>query len=612
MQNAESILQAMRKLGSNRLPLTRVYRSLYSEDLFLAAYAKIYRNQGALTPGTEDDTVDGMSLQRIQKIIVALRYERFRFRPARRIHIPKKKGGTRPLGLPNFSDKLVQEVIRMLLEAYYEPRFRDSSHGFRPQRGCHTALVNIKHRCRGTAWFIEGDIKGCFDTIDHDILMTSLQRDIHDRRLLRLIRQGLKAGVMEGWKYHVTHSGTPQGGILSPLLANIYLNQLDTFVEDELIPQYTRGEARVHNIEYRRVAYELEQAKRQGNVQEAKRLKLRLRQLPSKNPQDPNFRRLRYIRYADDFILSFIGPKIEAVEIRDQIQHFLEAKLGLTMSLEKTLITHARTQHAHFLGYAISTYHANDKLSVNPDRGGFKRRSANGRIRLGIPYGRVDACAREFQRRGKPYHDSRLIDCSDAHIIAIFQARFRGIAEYYKYAVDRYRLSKLKYAMEQTLVKTLARKYQCTSRQIYARYHGQQIVNGKTYKTLQLTIPTASGTRIIFWGAIPLTYVKQGIEPIPDTINYAYHYVYSDLIQRLQADTCELCGAQDHCEVHHVRKLADLKQRWANRKHVPSWVKRMIAMQRKTLVVCRQCHMNIHAGRPIPNSRMRTLESRVH
>ncbi len=244
MQNANSILQAMQKLGSKQAPLTRVYRSLYNEDLFLAAYAKIYRNPGILTPGTDDETADGMNRQRIRTLIAALRQERFRFHPARRIHIPKKHGGSRPLSLPNFSDKLVQEVLRMLLEAYYEPRFRDSSHGFRPQRGCHTALNNIKHQFRGSAWFIEGDIKGCFDTIDHEVLMTILKRNIHDQRLLRLIQQGLQAGVMEGWNYHVTHSGTPQGGILSPLLANIYLHELDTWMEDELIPQYTRGKAK--------------------------------------------------------------------------------------------------------------------------------------------------------------------------------------------------------------------------------------------------------------------------------------------------------------------------------------------------------------------------------
>lgn len=160
MQNAEQILQAMQKLGEKRIPLTRVYRCLFSEDLFLPAYDKIARNRGALTPGTEDDTADGMNLDRIRRIIEQLRNERFRFHPARRIYRPKKNGGQRPLGLPNFSDKLVQQVLRVLLEAYYEPRVRDSSHGFRPGRGCHTALASLK-KFKGAAWFIEGDIRAC-------------------------------------------------------------------------------------------------------------------------------------------------------------------------------------------------------------------------------------------------------------------------------------------------------------------------------------------------------------------------------------------------------------------------------------------------------------------
>jgi group II intron reverse transcriptase/maturase len=237
MQKANQILQAVRKLGEQRQPLTRVYRSLYCEELFIAAYGKIYRNEGAMTPGTEDDTVDGMNLAYIRDLIEALRYERYRFRPARRQPIPKEKGGTRPLGIQNFTEKLVGEVLRMLLEAYYEPRFSDSSHGFRPNRGCHTALAAVKHRFIGTGWFIEGDIKGCFDHIDHEVLLSILARDIHDGRLLNLIRLSLKAGALDNWTYHETHSGTPQGAVLSPLLANIYLNELDTFIEDELIPR---------------------------------------------------------------------------------------------------------------------------------------------------------------------------------------------------------------------------------------------------------------------------------------------------------------------------------------------------------------------------------------
>jgi group II intron reverse transcriptase/maturase len=213
MQTAEHILQAMRKLGEKRMPLTRVYRCLYSEDLFLAAYDKIARNQGALTRGVDDDTVDGMNLKRIREVIEALRYERYRFKPARRVYIPKKSGGKRPIANPSFTDKLVQEALRMLLEAYYEPRFCESSHGFRPGRGCHTALTRVRQKFDGKAWFIEGDVKGCFDNIDHQVLLDILSKDIQDGRLLHLIHMALEAGYMEDWVYHKTYSGTSQGGV---------------------------------------------------------------------------------------------------------------------------------------------------------------------------------------------------------------------------------------------------------------------------------------------------------------------------------------------------------------------------------------------------------------
>lgn len=251
MQKANQILQAIRKMGEKNIPLTRVYRNLYCEELYLAAYGKIYRNKGALTPGTDpEDTIDAMNMRRIRKLIKALRAERFHFRPVRGKDIPKKKGGTRPLGMPNFTDKLMQEVLRMVLEAYYEPRFRDSSHGFRPKRGCHTALSHLSRRFVGSAWFIEGDIRGCFDSINHDVMMTILSRNIQDGRLLRLIEDSLKAGLVKEWYYQKTHSGVPQGGVLSPILSNIYLNELDCFVEDILIPRFTRGKRRARNPEY--------------------------------------------------------------------------------------------------------------------------------------------------------------------------------------------------------------------------------------------------------------------------------------------------------------------------------------------------------------------------
>ena len=608
MQTAEQILQAIRKMGEKRIPLTRVYRCLYSEDLFLAAYDKIGRNKGALTPGTEDDTADGMNLKRIQNIIAQLRQEKFRFRPSRRIHVPKKSGGSRPLGLPNFTEKLVQEVLRMVLEAYFEPRFRDSSHGFRPGCGCHTALTAIHHRFGGTTWFIEGDIRGCFDHIDHQVLMDILSRDIHDGRLLNLIRMGLKAGYMEDWQYNRTYSGTPQGGVLSPLLSNIYLHELDAFIEDVVIPQNTQGKHRAPNLEYHRVRYQLKCARQAGNDLKVQGLEQRLHQLPSQDTQDPNYRRLKYCRYADDFILGFIGPKVEAEAVKEAIRTFLADKLHLEMSTSKTLVTHARTEHAKFLGYAISIYHADTKLT--PARCGgklVKRRNLNGSVRLGIPYGAVDERAKRYQCRGKPIQEATILHYSDAQIINTYQQRFRGLAEYYKYAIDRRQLWKLKYVMEVALTKTLANKFRSSVPRVYRRYRGTRTIDDFTYKTLQVEVPTKHGTKTIYWGGIPLRIVKPGTETINDTIprgSETTAYRKSDLIQRLQASECELCGAEKDCQVHHVRKLSDLKKRWRGRKEKPVWVKTMIAIQRKTLVVCARCHADIHAGRPTPKRRM--------
>ncbi len=604
MQKAEQILQALRKLGEKRQPLTRVYRCLFSEDLFLAAYDKIARNKGALTPGVENDTVDGMNLERIRRIIEQLRNERLHFRPVRRVQIPKSSGGTRPLGIPNFSEKLVQEALRMVLEAYYEPRFRNSSHGFRPERGCHTALTSIHHEFRGVAWFIEGDIRGCFDNIDHQVLTEILSRDIQDGRLLNLIRMSLEAGYMEDWQYHRTYSGTPQGGILSPLLANIYLHELDTFVEDGLIPQYTRGKRRAPNLEYYRLGYAIKCARVQGDARRVRELEQQRRQLPSQDTHDSTFRRLKYGRYADDFILGFVGPKSEAEAIKAALSAFLREKLHLEMSESKTLITHARTEHARFLGYAVNIFHADSKMTPRSGTT-YKTRSINGHIRLGVPYGRVFEFAQRYQRNGKPTHEAALLYYSDAEIIEVYQQRFRGVAEYYKYATDRPMLGQLKYVMEVALTKTLAYKFKTSVARIYQQYRGTHTVNGYTYKTLQVEVPTQKGTRSIRWGAIPLKVVKPGVEPIDDSRRRDGPLSSrTDLIRRLQAKECELCGSQTNCDVHHIHKLADLKKRWQGRKDKPEWVRRMIALRRKTLVVCPKCHTAIHAGKPSLNERI--------
>src|SRR5215210_273658 len=235
MREAETILSIVRERGRRGLPLERVYRLLFNPELYLTAYEKIYRNDGALTPGSTGETADGMSLAKIEAITGALRHERYRWRPARRVYIEKPRSNKlRPLGIPSWSDKLVQEVIRLILEAYYEPQFSDRSHGFRPGRGCHTALSEIQRKWSGTTWFVEGDISDCFGSLDHSILLSILAEKIHDNRFLRLIENLLKAGYLEEWRFNATLSGTPQGGILSPILSNIYLDRLDKYVEQAL------------------------------------------------------------------------------------------------------------------------------------------------------------------------------------------------------------------------------------------------------------------------------------------------------------------------------------------------------------------------------------------
>ncbi|MBZ9645603.1 reverse transcriptase/maturase family protein, partial [Streptomyces sp. PSKA30] len=344
MQSAATVLGVLRERGRRNLPCDELYRQLFNPQLYLLAYGRIYANHGVMTPGITSETVDGMSQRKISRIVEAMRHERYWFRPVRRVRIPKKNGKMRPLGLPTWSDKLVGEVVRLLLEAYYELTFSDRSHGFRPRRGCHTALREVDHTWTGTAWFIEGDIADCFGSLDHQVLLSILGEKIHDQRFLRLVRNLLNAGYLEDWRWGSTLSGAPQGGVASPVLSNIYLHRLDEFVEAVLIPEYTRGDRRARNPAYLEMQNLLAQARRRGDRAQARMLRQRMVSLPSSDPNDPGYRRLRYIRYADDHLLGFSGPKAEAEQIKQRLARFLRDELRLELSQDKTLITHARTK----------------------------------------------------------------------------------------------------------------------------------------------------------------------------------------------------------------------------------------------------------------------------
>ena len=464
MQNAETVLNVIRERGERGLPLENIYRLLYNRNLYLRAYGRIYSNQGATTKGITAETVDGMSLAKIDRIIEALRYERFRWTPVRRVNLPKPNGGTRPLGIPTWTDKLLQEVIRMILEAYYEPQFSDHSHGFRPDRGCHTALGDVVTHWTGVRWFVEGDIKGCFDNIDHEVLLSVLGEKLQDNRFLRLLKYLLKAGYMEDWKYGRTLSGTPQGGVVSPILANVYLDRLDKYVETVLIPAHTRGKARRHNEQWQALTSQIRTHRRAGRHTEAAMLHKERLQVPSSDPFDPGYRRLRYVRYADDFVLGFSGPKAEAGQIKESLETFLSNTLKLALSREKTLITHATSQAARFLGYELVNQQANDKL----DRTG--RRKVNGRIGLRVPVKVIEQHYRAYMKNGKPAHRNVLIHDEDYSIVDRCQAEFRGVVEYYKLAVNVSHLRRLQWVMSQSLAKTLAAKHRTTCRKIIRSY----------------------------------------------------------------------------------------------------------------------------------------------
>ncbi len=580
MREEPKYLKIVRSRGEQKLPLERVFRNMLTEELFLIAYSKVSSNKGAMTAGTDkDDTTDGMSIKRISRIITSLKEGSYKPKPVRREYIPKSNGKLRPLGIPNFTDRLIQEVVRMILNEYYEPQFSNLSHGFRPGRGCHTALNQISKNWKGTKWFVEGDIKGCFDNIDHDLLIQIMEKKIKDNRLLSLIRKWLKAGYVENWKYNETYSGTPQGGVISPILTNIYLNELDAKIEEKML-SFNKGVRRRVNPEWNRFNNAYQKAKRLGNKQEALRIKKEFDEaksngLPYGDPNDPNFKRIKYARYADDFLVGIVGSKEEAHLIKQEISKFLLDDLKLTLSNDKTKITHARTNAASFLGYEISTQHSTTRKGIN------------GEIVLRMPIKVEREWIKRYSRNGKPYHRTELLNSSDHEIISQMNSELYGLYEYYKMAQNVRRIYNVKYVALQTTIKTLATKHNTSVPRAMRKYShkangvkgliAKSVANGKTYST-------TFGCKPIKWNKYP----KAGIS---DTVIKNRLSGRSDLLTRISNDTCELCGNKGDIEVHHIRHMKDIKKGKAD------WQIRMSAMNRKTLIVCPTCHDNIHAGR---------------
>ena len=487
MRSPERVLNSLNEHSKDSsYKFERLYRILFNEELFYVAYQKIASNGGSTTKGSDGRSIDEMSLARIETLIASLKDESYQPHPSRRVHIPKKNGKTRPLGIPAFEDKLVQEVVRMILEAIYEGHFETTSHGFRPKRSCHTALLHIQKTFSGAKWFIEGDIKGFFDNIDHDVLVGILRERISDDRFIRLIRKFLKAGYVEDWTFHNTYSGMPQGGIVSPILANIYLDKLDKYVK-EYIRHFDMGTKRRPGKESNDLANE-----RKRTVRKLKKIKdgtekaalvARLKAIeqeraafPSGDEMDGSYRRLKYIRYADDFILGVIGSKEDALRIKEDIKSFLSESLALELSEEKTLITHTG-KSAKFLGYEIFVRKSND---TKRSKYGVLRRVFNKRIQLALGKDTFKKKLLEYRvleikiHNGKEYWKAKsrpkLSNNNDFEILDRYNKEIKGIYNYYCLANNCSSLSKLGYIMKYSMYKTFAAKYRSKVKKICRKY----------------------------------------------------------------------------------------------------------------------------------------------
>ena len=600
MRSPERVLNSLNEHSKDSsYKFERLYRILFNEELFYVAYQKIASNGGSTTKGSDGRSIDGMSLARIETLIASLKDESYQPHPSRRVHIPKKNGKTRPLGIPAFEDKLVQEVVRMILEAIYEGHFETTSHGFRPKRSCHTALLHIQKTFSGAKWFIEGDIKGFFDNIDHDVLVGILRERISDDRFIRLIRKFLKAGYVEDWTFHNTYSGMPQGGIVSPILANIYLDKLDKYVK-EYIRHFDMGTKRRPGKESNDLANErkrtVRKLKKVKDGTEKAALVARLKAIeqeraafPNGDEMDESYRRLKYIRYADDFILGVIGSKEEAQRIKEDIKSFLSASLALELSEEKTLITHTG-KSAKFLGYEITVTRNNHQRR---DVQGRLRRTYGKRVRLNVSmatlrdklleYGAMEIKLRNGKEIWKPKCRSGLIFNDDLEILDRYNRETVGFCNYYLIANNCVVLHNFRYIMEYSMYKTFAGKYRSTVRKINKKYRLNKLFTVKYEQ--KGVIKSRTFYKTSFKRRTTAFNGSCDIEPysIADVSR-------TNLTDRLKAEKCELCGATGKLIMHHVRNLKDLKGK-------ESWKRLMSARKRKTIALCPSCHRLRHLGK---------------
>ncbi|MBQ3398663.1 MAG: group II intron reverse transcriptase/maturase [Synergistaceae bacterium] len=440
---------------------------------------------------------------------------------------------------------------------------------------------------------MEGDIKGCFDNIDHKVLLDLLSAKIKDSRFINLIRKFLKAGYMEDWVYHKTYSGTPQGGILSPVLTNIYLNELDkrmeTIASEFDTPAlhccstaYSKARTCIYKLrrEYGKTANPTEKKELLKRIHQ---LEVEKRKLPCKDASD---KKIVYVRYADDFLIGIKGSREDAESVKRQLKQFLSEELKMELSDEKTKITHS-SEAAQFLGYDVKVRRNNRTKRTSR---GIVQRTLNNTVALLIPFDKIERFMyeRRIVKQGPegtliPIHKHLLSGLTEIEILDTYNALTRGLCSYYSMASNFQKLNYFTYLMEYSCLKTLANKHKTSISKLKRKYGightwGIRYETRAGHKTMKI---------------VRHSDLKRGIEyqSKVDTIrDYTYLGARNSLEARLRANRCELCGAEGEgytFEIHHVNKVKNLKGK-------QYWERAMLSRQRKTLVVCRECHEKIH------------------
>ncbi|MHA2920019.1 reverse transcriptase domain-containing protein [Bacillus cereus] len=605
MQCPKVVLSNLRKKSlDKKYQYTRLYRNLYNPDLFLLAYNNLSKNDGALTMGVDQRSIDGFSMEEVEQLIEVLKNKSYQPYPSKRVYIPKKNGKKRPLGIPSFCDKLVQEVIRMILEAIYEPNFSNSSHAYRKNKSCHSALLEIKRTFTGSKWFIEGDIRGFFDNIEHHTLVGILRRKISDENFIELIWKFLRAGYLDEWKFHNTYSGAPQGGIISPILSNIYLNELDVYMES-FKNSFNQGKRRKKNPEYENVRSKMRRLEKKidntneqedsGSIeswkQEVKVLKKKLTQMPYSDQMDNEYRRLTYVRYADDFLIGIIGSKEDAQYVKEEIARFLKDKLKLELSMEKTLITNASNKKAQFLGYEIKIFKSQ---AIRTDKLGRKIRLLNGKVQLKMPHKawvnklqKYQAIQMSANGTWKPKPRNYFQRNEDLEIVSQYNSEIRGLYNYYRLAENvSNHMHRFAYFMFYSMLKTFATKYRKRTKQIRKKY----MKNGR----FTVEYETKRGIKQIHFTERNFPRINGISKEQTDVVqNTRYTMSTTRLSDRIKAETCESCGRSNTTiHMHHVKRLKNLREK-SNKSYLEQ---QMIARNRKTIALCKECHLKRHKG----------------